>query len=570
MEFKNSFLSWLFGARSDEPEEIEEQLSAQSQEQPEAQPPDCPPRYSLDLAQSHAIFKLWTVYSEQTGWKPKPKLAFEGIPDLLMDDVTAKAELLRLQMVVNSTANGRFEQLRKVEKRGEEQSSLPDLDAQVAVFLSKDNLTAWLLAYPPVGDGRELDREALDRELAKQQVRFGIDEELLEALPQNPERYFRLFLAAQGRAAVNGVDGRVIDLFPRTEERKLTVDENNRVDYTNLDFIHNVEKDGVICRIVPPTQGEPGRTVQDQAVPAKAGKPASVPKGRNTAVSEDGQSLVSTITGHVEFSGRTFQVKPVLDIPGNVDFSVGNINFLGDVCIHGDICSGFTVRAMGNITVQGVVEACTVEAGRDLVVARGVQGDNQAVIRAQRSVFAKYLENSCVYAKMDLESECIINCDVYCGGGVTVRSGHSKIIGGKIHAAHEVKAGVVGSRVGNRTDIVLGGQPCEEFDFDLLTKEVQELERTLERIDRQPDSPSKISRMAKLRMQLTLNKGKLEEIRKDREQRVEELQDPGVRRMECSTVFPGTVLTIGDAVHCFDDKVSPCSATLADDGIHLI
>ena len=566
MEFKNSFLSWLFGARSDEPEEIEEQLSAQSQEQPEAQPPDCPPRYSLDLAQSHAIFKLWTVYSEQTGWK----LAFEGIPDLLMDDVTAKAELLRLQMVVNSTANGRFEQLRKVEKRGEEQSSLPDLDAQVAVFLSKDNLTAWLLAYPPVGDGRELDREALDRELAKQQVRFGIDEELLEALPQNPERYFRLFLAAQGRAAVNGVDGRVIDLFPRTEERKLTVDENNRVDYTNLDFIHNVEKDGVICRIVPPTQGEPGRTVQDQAVPAKAGKPASVPKGRNTAVSEDGQSLVSTITGHVEFSGRTFQVKPVLDIPGNVDFSVGNINFLGDVCIHGDICSGFTVRAMGNITVQGVVEACTVEAGRDLVVARGVQGDNQAVIRAQRSVFAKYLENSCVYAKMDLESECIINCDVYCGGGVTVRSGHSKIIGGKIHAAHEVKAGVVGSRVGNRTDIVLGGQPCEEFDFDLLTKEVQELERTLERIDRQPDSPSKISRMAKLRMQLTLNKGKLEEIRKDREQRVEELQDPGVRRMECSTVFPGTVLTIGDAVHCFDDKVSPCSATLADDGIHLI
>ena len=570
MEFKNSFLSWLFGARSDEPEEIEEQLSAQSQEHPEAQPPDCPPLYSLDLAQSHAIFKLWTVYSEQTGWKPKPKLAFEGIPDLLMDDVTAKAELLRLQMVVNSTANGRFEQLRKVEKRGEEQSSLPDLDAQVAVFLSKDNLTAWLLAYPPVGDGRELDREALDRELAKQQVRFGIDEELLEALPQNPERYFRLFLAAQGRAAVNGVDGRVIDLFPRTEERKLTVDENNRVDYTNLDFIHNVEKGGVICRIVPPTQGEPGRTVQDQAVPAKAGKPASVPKGRNTAVSEDGQSLVSTITGHVEFSGRTFQVKPVLDIPGNVDFSVGNINFLGDVCIHGDICSGFTVRAMGNITVQGVVEACTVEAGRDLVVARGVQGDNQAVIRAQRSVFAKYLENSCVYAKMDLESECIINCDVYCGGGVTVRSGHSKIIGGKIHAAHEVKAGVVGSRVGNRTDIVLGGQPCEEFDFDLLTKEVQELERTLERIDRQPDSPSKISRMAKLRMQLTLNKGKLEEIRKDREQRVEELQDPGVRRMECSTVFPGTVLTIGDAVHCFDDKVSPCSATLADDGIHLI
>ena len=82
-----------------------------------------------------------------------------------------------------------------------------------------------------------------------------------------------------------------------------------------------------------------------------------------------------------------------------MDFSTGDINFLGDVCIHGDICSGFTVRAIGNITVGGVVEACTVEAGGDLVVSGGVQGDNQAVIRAQRNIFAKFIENSCVYVK---------------------------------------------------------------------------------------------------------------------------------------------------------------------------
>ena len=62
-------------------------------------------------------------------------------------------------------------------------------------------------------------------------------------------------------------------------------------------------------------------------------------------------SLLASSSGHVEFSGRAFQVKPLLDIPANVDFSTGDINFLGDVCIHGDICSGFTVRAIGNITV---------------------------------------------------------------------------------------------------------------------------------------------------------------------------------------------------------------------------
>lgn len=569
MIFKNSFLSRLFGAEPEAEEEeapLPDQLPDQELPQPERQP-----RHTLELPPSHALRKLWTIHSEQTGWQPQPQLCLEGENDPLLPDNEAKKELLRLQMIVNSTANGRFEHLRSLTKQEDKgQSSLPDLDAQTVVFLAADNFTAWLLVYPPVGDGREIDRDTLEQALAQQQVSFGVDEALLDALPQDPERYFKLFPIARGTPAVPSIDGRVVDLFPRQEERKLTVDENNRVDYTNLNFIHNVEKGGVICRIIPPTEGTPGRTVQNQEVPAKVGKPASAPKGRNTELSEDGLALVASITGHVEFSGRSFQVKPVLDIPGNVDFSVGDINFLGDVCIHGDICSGFTVRAMGNITVGGVVEACTVEAGRDLVVARGVQGDNQAVIRAQRSIFAKYLENSCIYAKLNLETECIINCDVYCDGGVTVRSGHRSIIGGKTHAAHEVSAGVVGSRVGNRTDIILGGQPCEEFDYDMLTKEVWDLEDDMARTERQPDSPSKMSHMGRLRMQLAVSRSKLEMLQKDRELQAQEPQDPGVRRMVCDTVFPGTVLEIGGVVHHFDSRTAPCSATLADGEIRLI
>lgn len=568
MEFKYSFLSRLFGTKAEDPEELEEEehLEPPSADVP---PPEKPERHRLDLPQGHSILKLRSIYSEQSGWQPLPDLTLEGPGEPPLPEAEAQAELLRLKMLVNASANKRFDLLR-AQRKEEGESSLPDLNAQVTVFLSKDSLTAWLLIYPPVGDGREVEASDLDRALAEQEVCWGADGELMNAVPQDPERYFRLIRVARGTAAVNGTDGRVVDLFPREEERKLTIDENNRVDYTDLHFIHNVEKDGVICRIIPPTDGIPGKTVQGKEIPAKNGKPATVPKGRNTALSEDGRALVATITGHVEFSGRSFQVKPVLEIPGNVDFSVGNINFLGDVCIHGDICSGFSVRAMGTITVDGVVEACTVEAGRDLVVARGVQGDNQAVIRAQRNIFAKYLENSCIYTKMDLETECIINCEVYCGGAVTVRTGHQSIIGGKVHAAHEVSAGVIGSRVGNRTDIVLGGQPCEEFDYDLLTKEIQELEETMERTERQPDSPSKISHMGKLRMQLTISRGKLEQINKEKLQQSEEPQDPGIRRMTCNTVFPGAVLTIDSVTHHFNDRLSPCAATLKGDEIQLI
>lgn len=569
MEFKNSFLSRLFGTKPEKTEEEDEILNLPSAEAP---PPKTPGRHRLELEQpqGHSLLKLRSVYIEQAGWQPPPDLTLEGPGEPLLPEAEAQAELLRLKLLVNTTANKRFELLRTQRKEEEGASSLPDLDAQVIVYVSKDGLTAWLLIYPPVGDGRHVEWADLDQALAEQQVCWGVDAGLLKTIPQDPERYFKLFTAARGTAAANGADGRVVDLFPRTEERKLTVDENNRVDYSDLHFIHNVEEGSIICRILPPTDGIPGRTVQGKEVPAKNGRPASAPKGRNTALSEDGRTLVASIAGHVEFSGRSFQVKPVLDIPGNVDFSVGNINFVGDVCIHGDICSGFSVRAMGSITVDGVVEACTVEAGRDLIVARGVQGDNQAVIRAQRNIFAKYLENSCIYTRTDLETECIINCEVYCGGAVRVRTGHQSVIGGKVHAAHEVSAGVIGSRVGSRTDIILGGQPCEEFDYGLLTKEIQELEEDMERTECQPDSPSKLSRMSKLRMQLTLSRGRLEEIDKERHQQIEEQQEPGIRRMTCDTVFPGVVVTIDSVSRRFNERLSPCVASLKGDEIQVI
>lgn len=577
MEFKKTIFSRLFGSKPEagpaEEEEEEILLPERPPEPPAAGPT---PRHELILPEDHPIFKLWTFRRDHAGWLSKPELCLEGENDPLMPDREGKQELLRLQPVVKASASERLDKIRPVIQDGVELPP-PDLDAEAVVFLSRDGLTAWLLAYPPVGAGRELDLGILNQTLSSFNVCHGVDQDLLKALPKDQDRYFHLFVVARGTPMIPGLHGRVVDLFPRVEERKLTVDENNRVDFTELNFIHNVEQGGVICQIFPATEGTPGTTVQDQTIPIRPGKPVVIPQGRNTEVSEDGQTLVASIAGHVEFSGRGFQVKPVLDIPANVDFSVGDISFLGDVCVHGDIRSGFTVRATGSITVGGVVEACIVEAGRDLVVAQGIQGDNQAIIRAQRNVFAKYLENCCVYAKENLEAECIINCNVYCDGSVQVRSGRGSIIGGQTRSAREINANTVGSRVGNRTDVMLGGQPCEDYDVEALTREIKELEQTLAQTERQPESPARNGRIGKLRMQILVTKGKLDQSNKEREQMAKEAQEsqegeeaPRPRRMRCTTVHPGTVLTIDGVTHHFRDQISPCSATLSDGEIRLI
>lgn len=580
-KLKNSALVRMFRSG---PKEEEPPVQPEAREEPAPEVRDGPPppsRHELQLPEGHALKLLWQDYREQLGWAPRPVLYLEEPGAEILPEDEAEKELRRLQMKINVTANQRLDAVypRKSGKKSGapggqegqgEQKTPPCLDAQVMAAVSGDGLTAWLLVYPPVGAGRKLDRAMLTEALEEQKVCFGVDEALLDRLPQETERYFRLFTAARGTPPVHGADGRVVDLFPRTTERTLAVDEHNRVDYASVDFISNIEKGGEICRIIAPTRGVPGQTVDGREIRARDGRAATVPRGRNTQLSGDGGLLLATMAGHVEFNASCFHVKPLMEIPGDVDYSVGNINFLGDVLIHGDIRSGFTVRAMGSITVDGVVEACTVEAGGDVVVARGVQGDDRAVIRAQRNLFAKYLENSCIYVKETLHTDSLINCDVYCDGSVEVRSGRMTILGGMVRAAHEVSAGVIGSQTESQTNILLGGLPCGSFDYEQVTQETRELEAEMEALERRPDSPDKLSRMSRIRMQLIGNRGRLKKLEKERERLESDPKGPGVRRMACDVVYPGTVLTIGEASHRFERRLTPCNAALADGEIRLI
>lgn len=562
--FKIPFLSRLFEKKAPVKAKTPDEKEAPAEKKAVSAKPQ--PSNELQLPADHALYKLWNLRGQRRFRPGQPVLRLEERSFANEDE--ARKELQKLRKTLETASQRRLKQIQpqKIEDLTED-PALPDLDAMPVVHVSGDGLDAWVLILPPVGNGQDLNRAMLDRAFKERGVTFGLKWRLMENLPKEQERYFRLYHAARGTPAVNGADGQVTELFQRHLEKSFAVDEHNRVDYTTLNNVQNVEEGGVICRIALPEKGVPGKSVQGQEIPAKDGKAASIPKGRNTEVTEDGTALIATIAGHVDFTGRAFQVKPLMEIKGNVDFSVGNINYLGDVIIHGDICSGFTVRAVGSITVDGVVEACTVEAGGDLILARGVQGDSKAVIRAQRSLYAKFLENCCVYVKETLQTDCIINCDVYCDGKVDVHTGHMKIIGGTIRAAREVSAGTIGSRNEGRTDVFLGGFPCESYDFDVLTKEVNHLETELAQTERQPDNPVKKNKMNKLKMQLLVSRKKLEQLRKEQtEQSDEELES---FRMVCDTVYPGTILTIGKASHRFDRKLFPCTASLVADEIWL-
>lgn len=523
----------------------------------------------LELSADHPIRQLYTMRRKDVGYLPAIRICLDNDGSLPEDMVQREKE--RLKTLLTSVGTARLKQIRgknKPKKDPKKKDAAEDdgplsLDAMPCFFISSNKLYAWVIVLPPVNGGAELSQDMLYKAMADQRIMYGVDLRLADHLASDEAKYFNLYLIAKGKPAFDGTNGNIVDAFPRVLPRVLEVDEFDRVDYTALNLIRNVKEGEEICRLIKPTEGEPGCTVLGQEIPARSGKSVPLPKGRNTEISEDGTLLLASISGDVEFTGHSFQVKPVLDIPGNVDFSTGSINFLGDVNIRGDVLSGFTVRAMGTVQVAGVVEAgSTVEAGGDLIVVKGILGDGSTIIRSHRSIFSKYIENSTIYVRENLQTDCIINSYIYSDGEVLVRSGRGTIIGGRIWAAKKISASAVGARSECRTAVALGGLPCTNFERELVQRELKVLEMELEKLECQLDSTSKSSLLDKTRSKLMVAELKLKQLESELADLKIEADEKNKGRLECGIAYPGTEISFGDETFRVRQESRQCVATL--------
>ncbi len=583
MSIKKKITSLLFGNQSETAEEANQAAPEfVAEKTPEITDASTLTNQSLlELPAEHPINRLYDRRRQEVGYLPFPRVCLDEDEVLPPDMVQREAR--RLQTLLKSTCGARLKAaaakpesgLRKKRKdvKSEDDPSppaAPVLDAFPYFFLSSDKLYAWVIVFPPIGKGKELSHEMLRSALDEQGISYGVDTRLTDRLPHDENRYFNLFLIARGKPAFDGKNGNIVDNFPRVIERVLEADEYDQVDYTALNLIHNAEQGQEICHMVKPTEGEPGYTVLNQELPAKSGKSVPFPKGRNTEISEDGTQLLASIAGHVEFTGHSFQVKPVLDIQGNVDFSTGSLNFLGDINIQGDVCSGFTVRASGNIHVGGVVEAgSVVEAGGDLVVVKGILGDGITTIQSHKSVFSKYIENASICVRENIQTDCIVGSGIYCGGEVLVRSGRGAIMGGRIWAAHKVSARTVGSPSECKSSIVLGGHPCVIFEQEAARREVNALEMELEKLECQPDSSVKSSLLGKVKIKLAAAELKLDRARKMLDGQTETKDDED-GCLECDIAYPGTKIIFGEEMLRLHQEARYCAIRLIEDEIVIM
>lgn len=345
------------------------------------------------------------------------------------------------------TLNNELENLEEILTPQEEQSKY------IINHLTSANKLKVYLRIELLDKDAEVDCKDVFDYLTEQDIVYGIKEEDINNYCKEKE-YSKELVAAQGKEPISGVDAQLIYDFDISSENKFIEDDDGIIDFRNLNNVINVTKDTVLCHIILEQEGENGINVFGEPISYKKGKSITFNNGNNTYISTDGLQLLASTDGCVECKNGKVYVESVYKV-NNVDNTTGNIDFIGNVVINGDVKAGFSVTAKGDIKIRGMVEGAFIRADGKVVISKGMNGMGKGTILARGNVTSKYIENATIYSEKSVYAEVLINSEVIAKESIILRGATAAIIGGTSHAENVISAKTIGGKTNPETNIVL-------------------------------------------------------------------------------------------------------------------
>ncbi|MBE6900871.1 MAG: DUF342 domain-containing protein [Ruminococcaceae bacterium] len=328
----------------------------------------------------------------------------------------------------------------------------PVVDGRVDITYDSSGMLANLILYPPRNGGRPTSMEFIAGELAAKGIVACIDEFEIRDMLDNSV-YETPVCVARAIPAQHGTNGYVDFKFEKKRVIQPKADESGAVNFRELDTIVKIRKGEVIAEIVPPTEGEEGLNIFGEPIPPQPGKPAKPTIGKNSVISADGRYIIAACDGHIMYGVGCFNVEDTVTIRSDLDISVGNIDFFGDVVVKGNVMEGFSIKTAKSIKIEGSVFSSTLTAGGNVVVGGGLIG---STVECEGNVTAGFCQSSKIKAKGNVESKEFAFCEVFCYGELNATGKNGTIVGGNITAMRDVSANTIGSEKYTQTIISIG------------------------------------------------------------------------------------------------------------------
>ncbi len=423
----------------------------------------------------------------------------------------------------------------------------------VQLSIDPDKMQVMMELYAPGADEVYTKKQLMDI-LQENGIKQGIDEKQLQRMIDE-KIYYEKICIAKGRERIDGCDGYFVYEF-RTDLPVIPKkQEDGSVDFREMDLFEPVHKGQLLATYHKATSGQYGYNVYGELLVPRKGKDLPPLRGEGFLLSEDRLTYVAALDGKAELTNNQYlQVTKVMVIKGDVDYGVGNIHFDGDVNVLGDVRSGFTIQATGNVQIKGHVEKAVIISGGNVAVQSGMNGAGGGKITAGGSVYGSYFEESMIYAGAGVQANYILNSEITCGDKVIVSGQKGVIIGGSIQALHGVESFSIGNSSQTLTRVAIGVTDAILDAYQGLTVQKVKIKQQLDILQEgqkkfvgrvMQNSPKAMEMYLKVQQAIGIKESEMKKCEEERARLQEEIDGAANSRVTITGVaYAGVVVRI--------------------------
>jgi len=226
------------------------------------------------------------------------------------------------------------------------------------------------------------------------------------------------------------------------------------VDFRERTSDPSIEKDQLVATVTLPELGTPGKSLEGVALAAR--RPAAFKfEARDGIREEEGTGRFhADITGRLRWDGSALAVDRVHIVSGNVNMASGNIHHPDAVVVSGDVEAGAELEATGSVEIKGLLDGGTVRTGGDLLVRCSLLGRTGAKVEAKGGVSAPSIRSATIEAGRDVVvAREVVTSTLRAGGALSVPRG--RIVGGHAVAVEGIVVAEAGNLAGVATSLEL-------------------------------------------------------------------------------------------------------------------
>jgi uncharacterized protein (DUF342 family) len=354
-------------------------------------------------------------------------------------------------------------------------------EREPALDVSEDGMAAWLEILPAA----ELSAELVAHHLTARGVTAGIDRTAIEAAVAQvlADGQPRRLQVATGALPIDAEDGRLEFKFTVGRPAAIT-DGVDATDTRETGHVLAVQANQLLALAFPASDGVPGTTVTGKPLRPKRDTGHMPPLTAGCNVRVEGTSYLATCDGMVIHENGSLQVLVECKVPGDLDFSVGNIRFSGPVTVGGSVLPGFVIEAGGPVVIGGNIDEARVTSGGDVTVHGGILGSGQAEVVAGGQVQAQFIEHARIEAGGDvIVKNYILHSNISTNGRIRAVTGKGAIIGGTVRSAMAIEVREIGSETVRDTHVSIGAPLKLEAQLARVRQQIEVAQQAIDKID---------------------------------------------------------------------------------------